>query len=309
MFKWYGDMTGSMVMTTPSLAKDGQNLDGFASLDANAGNATVIVGGVSDGTIQIVIKGCKSAPFFGNKVHVVVEHTRWAGRSGVVTSTDTLSTADLTIASDQVTVTISNVNGDDGYRLSLTPAGSASDGGVPGDAGSDGGTVNRDAKEAGSGGAGGTSGSGGQPGAGSDGGVDAGAGAGGSASLGSGGSSTGGTTGGGSGGAMGSGGTSNAGGAESGTPADAGTTGRSGGVESSTAGGTSTRQGGGASGCSCAIQGSGQAGARGLWLLLALVVVFHNPVVRANRQRWTGACAQKSQSDPSSRKSSPLPPA
>jgi hypothetical protein len=137
LFKWYGDMAGNMVMTTPSLAKDGKNLDGLASLDSSGSCITVLLGGISDGTIQVAIKGWKTLASFGSRVQAMVERTRWTGRAGVVTGIDTLSTADLAIANDQVTVSISNANGDDGYRISLTPAD---------DAGADGG-ASRDAKE------------------------------------------------------------------------------------------------------------------------------------------------------------------
>ena len=291
MYKWYGDMTGSMVQTTSSLPKDGKNLDGFASLDVNARNAYVVVGGVSDGTIQVVVKGFKSVPFFDGKVHAVVEHTGWAGRGGSVTSTDILSAVDLAIANDQVTVSIANASGDDGYRLSLTPVPVATDGG--GEAGSDGGSANGDATRGG-GGAGGAFGFGGQTGAGgasrADTAVDASIGAGGSSGsagargLGSGGSPMGGTS------ATG-GVTGDRGGAVSGS-------GGRGSGSGGTAGG-STKPGP-SSGCSCAIHGNSQAGARGLLLLLGLGFFR----IRCKRSPKS----KKSQSDPSSRESSPLPP-
>jgi len=268
MYRWYGDMTGSMVQTASSLPKDGKNLDGFASLDVNARNATVVVGGVSDGTLQVVIKGFKSASFFDGRVHAVVDHTGWAGRGGIVTSTDPLSAVDLAIANDQVTVSIANANGDDGYRVSLTQVGVVIDGGGGGEAGSDGGSANRDANGAGRGGAGGAGGFGGQTGAGgaarADAAVDASIGAGGS--IGSGG-----VTGLGSGGApMG------------GTSAPGGMTGDRGGAASGIGGmgsgsggaaGASTKPGE-SSGCSCAIQGNRQASAHGLLLLLGLGLWF-----------------------------------
>jgi hypothetical protein len=123
LYKWYGDMTGNMVATTPSLAKDSKNLDGFASLDTAAGHAAVILGGVNDGTVQVIVKGFRAAPVFGDAVHAVVERTHWTGRSGVVASPETLSTVDTAIANDQISVSISNANADDGYRVSLTRAG------------------------------------------------------------------------------------------------------------------------------------------------------------------------------------------
>ena len=269
VYKWYGDMTGNMVMTTSSLAKDGKNLDGFASLDASARSATVVLGGLSDGTVHVVVKGLMSAPFFGNAVHAVVDHTSWSGRSGVVASSNTLSTADLTIANDQVTVSISNVNGDDGYRVSLTQVGSPTDGGsvvsdvasvvsdVAGVASdgasvaSDGASSNRDANEADRG----------------DAYARADVGPYGDTPIGSGGSGwdaepKGGAAGAGNGGARGTGGT-NAGSASS---AGGGNPGAGG------SGGTSTKPASrGASGCSCVLQGDRGKSVAGLLLLLGLV--------------------------------------
>jgi hypothetical protein len=149
LYKWYGEMSGNMVSSKSSLAMDSKNLDGFASLDTKGETAYVIFGGISDGAVEVVVKGFKSAPFFGNSVRAVVEHTRWTGRSGAVTSTDTLSTADIAIGNDQISVPIGNVNADDGYRVSLVRpgigTGGAGGGGPSGSGGVDAGTANLDA--------------------------------------------------------------------------------------------------------------------------------------------------------------------
>jgi hypothetical protein len=247
VYKWYGDMTGGMVGTTSSLTKDGKNLDGIASLDTTAHNAYVILGGITDGSVQVVIKGFKSAAFPGNTVHAVVDHARWAGRGGVVASSDTLLAADLAIANDQITVSISNVNVDDGYRISLSQAGVFLDGGTGSDAAVDAGSIsldvgkpNRDAA--------------GVP-------LDVRPNAGGA--IGSGGSATG-PMGGSPG--LGSGATAS-GGARAGTAGGGGNTATSMGG----AGGISTGPNGRSSGCSCSTQGRRQTKAGEFWLLLGFL--------------------------------------
>jgi Glycosyl hydrolases family 39 len=138
-YKWYGDMAGTMVSTTPPSPASATALDGFANLDATGRNASVLVGGVNDGAIQIVVKGFKAAPFFGATVHAVVEHTPFANRTTVVNATDTVSTNDLAVANDQITVSVTGANSTDGYRLRLTTVGgggSASGGGNGGSGGS-----------------------------------------------------------------------------------------------------------------------------------------------------------------------------
>jgi len=129
-YKWYGDMSGNMVVTTPPSPNDAAALDAFASLDASLPSASVLFAGGNDGAIQIVVKGFAAAPLLGSSVHAVVEHTPFVNRSTVVNGTDTVSTADLTVLNGQITVTVNQTNASDGYRLSLSPAGGASTGGV-----------------------------------------------------------------------------------------------------------------------------------------------------------------------------------
>ncbi|MGD0837681.1 MAG: hypothetical protein ABSB49_13645 [Polyangia bacterium] len=139
-YKWYGEMTGNMVATSSSLALNGTNLDGFASLDSAAESASVVVAGINDGTIQIVVKGFTTASFFGSTVHAVVEHTPWVDRTTTVTATNVLSTSDLTVSNDQISVTITGANGNDGYHLELTTLG-GSDGGAGSGAAGNGGST------------------------------------------------------------------------------------------------------------------------------------------------------------------------
>jgi hypothetical protein len=178
-YKWYGEMTGNMVATSSSLPVNGKNMDGVASLDSGAGNAFVILGGINDGSIRIVVKGFKAAAFGGMKVHAVVEHTPFASRTTVVSKTDTLSTADVTVQSDQITVSISNANANDGYRLSLSsgdraPAGAGGVGAQTAGGGLDGSAMAGDA-----GSSGGRAGASGSSGAGNSAAVGGSAGAGG----------------------------------------------------------------------------------------------------------------------------------
>ncbi len=140
-YKWYGDMTGNMVTTTPPTPTSATALDGFANLDAATRTASVLFGGVNDGTIQIVVKGLASATFLGTTVHAVVEHTPFVNRTTVVRAADTLSSTDLAVANNQITISVASANATDGYRVSLTPigggtGGSSGTGGTPATGGS-----------------------------------------------------------------------------------------------------------------------------------------------------------------------------
>ncbi len=160
-YKWYGDMSGNMVSTTPPTPSSPSALDGFANLDATTGFASVALGGTNDGSVNVVVKGFTAAPFFGTSVHAVVEKTPFANRSTAVMATTTLSTADYTISGDAITVPITGTNGTDGYRVYLTPVGGFSgSGGAGGGAGAAAGGAN--AGRGGSG-AGARGGAGGRP--------------------------------------------------------------------------------------------------------------------------------------------------
>jgi len=135
-YKWYGDMAGNMVSTTPANAADSAALDGFANVDAAGKSASVLFGGVNDGSVQVVLKGFGGTQLFGSRVHVVVEHTPFVNRTTVVKATDMISASDVAISNDQVTVSVPSTNNSDGYRVVLTPldgvGGSTGSGGAPG---------------------------------------------------------------------------------------------------------------------------------------------------------------------------------
>jgi hypothetical protein len=128
-----------MLSTTTSLGPGSRHLDGFANLNSNTGSASMIVGGSNDGIVQIVVKGFAATPSMGTRVHAVVEHTGWTSRTTVATGTDTVSTSDLTVSNDQVSVTIANANATDGYRLTLTTLNGVIDAGPGADASAGGG--------------------------------------------------------------------------------------------------------------------------------------------------------------------------
>jgi len=138
-YKWYGEMAGSMVSTTPPTPSSATALDGFANLDATGKSASVLFGGVNDGAIQIVVKGFKAASFFGATVHALVERAPFVNRTTAVKATQTVAMSDLAVSNDQVSVSVSGANGTDGYRLVLTALGGAGgtggSGGTPGTGG------------------------------------------------------------------------------------------------------------------------------------------------------------------------------
>ncbi|UJF36434.1 CBM35 domain-containing protein [Paenibacillus hexagrammi] len=125
-YKWYGDMTGNMVNTTPPNVNDTRALDGFANVDATRKYASVLFGGNTDGSVNATIKNFPS--FFGgngSKVHVRVDWTPFVNKSTAVNTTNTLLEGDYTISNGQITVPMTGLYNNDGYRIYMTPYGQA----------------------------------------------------------------------------------------------------------------------------------------------------------------------------------------
>jgi MYXO-CTERM domain-containing protein len=280
-YKWYGDMRGDMVTTTPPAANDATALDGFANVDSSGGTASVLFAGVNDGAITIAVTGFHAATFFGSKVHAVVERAHWVNRTTPLSAGETLSTADVTIANDQVTIAVAQANATDGYRLTLTPLGGAAGGsggnggGAAGGRGGAGGAGTRGGAAGTTSNAGGTlndGGGGGSP-------VAAG-GAGANAGLGGAGAVTAGGAGAENGGAFGgmnqAGGTTSAAG-HGGLPGGSGASDAAG--SGQTAAGTSsgnadTRSGSGtSSGCSCSVERTAPSRSPALFALVMSALV------------------------------------
>ncbi|WP_219641708.1 CBM35 domain-containing protein [Cohnella sp. CFH 77786] len=120
LYKWYGDMTGNMAMTTPS-NPTAVGLDGIASVDAGNRIAYVVFGGGS-GDHTVVVKGFGSVPFFTGNVHVKLETTPWSGVDTAVAAPSTVFEGDFEIANGQISVPVTNMNPSSGYRLTLTSA-------------------------------------------------------------------------------------------------------------------------------------------------------------------------------------------
>ena len=120
LYRWYGDMSGEMVATTPP-AQTG--IDGAAAVNSAGNQVSVIFGGGS-GSTAVTINGLNKLKAFGGKAHVVLEYVRSAGRTTAVSGTQTISAGDYPISNGSITVPVSSMNSADGYHLVITPGGS-----------------------------------------------------------------------------------------------------------------------------------------------------------------------------------------
>jgi hypothetical protein len=115
LYKWYGDMTGSMVTVTPPA---GSSLEGLASYDPLDKTADIIVGGGS-GTANVTVSGIGG---LGSSVSALVEYTSTPDRFTAEPAAHVLSQQTLTASNGQVTVQIPSMNASTAYHVVLRPA-------------------------------------------------------------------------------------------------------------------------------------------------------------------------------------------
>ncbi|MFK4099501.1 RICIN domain-containing protein [Streptomyces sp. NPDC019531] len=119
-YKWYGEMSGNMLVTTPP-AQTG--IDGLASLNGSANQIRVVAGGCT-GSCAVKVNGLSSLSAFGSTVHVKLEYSPGTGRTTASSGPITISDADYTVSGGSVTVPVT-MNATDGYHLVITPSGTS----------------------------------------------------------------------------------------------------------------------------------------------------------------------------------------
>ncbi|MFI5794958.1 RICIN domain-containing protein [Streptomyces sp. NPDC051677] len=117
-YKWYGDMSGNMLTTTPP-AQTG--IDGLASLNGSGNQISVVAGGCS-GSCAVTVNGLSSLSAFGSTVHVKLEYSPTTDRKVASPGPITISDADYTVSNGSITVPVA-MNASDGYHLVVTPSG------------------------------------------------------------------------------------------------------------------------------------------------------------------------------------------
>ena len=115
LYKWYGDMSGNMVATTPP-AQTG--IDGAASVSADRKQLDAIFGGGS-GASAVTIDGLDSVKT-GAAVDVKLEYTPSRGRTNAVDGPITISDTMYVAKKGSITVPVA-MNPANGYHLVITP--------------------------------------------------------------------------------------------------------------------------------------------------------------------------------------------
>ena len=120
LYKWYADMTGNMLTTTPTNLPVNSNFDGFASATADGRKLSVVFGG-NTGAEQVTLNNL-NALNLGNQVNVSVQYVPSRGRTAPVAGPLTLSNTTESVTDGTLTVPINSLSAADGYRIVVTPA-------------------------------------------------------------------------------------------------------------------------------------------------------------------------------------------
>ncbi|MER6209720.1 RICIN domain-containing protein [Streptomyces sp. NPDC001642] len=120
LYKWYGDLSGTMLPTTPP-AQTG--IDGAAALTGDGKQIGVVFGG-GVGSTAVQVNGLGSLSGFGSTVHVKLEYTPSKGRTTGVAAPVTISDTTYTVTNGSITVPVA-MNASDGYHLVVTPTGTS----------------------------------------------------------------------------------------------------------------------------------------------------------------------------------------
>lgn len=119
LYKWYGDMEGYMAMVTPPNDKS-DGVDGFAAVDKEHNCASLVLGGNTEGDVNVVFS--RLPEFLGGKVKVKIERVTWKDKDTPVSGTDLISESEMTLDGTSLTVPVKIESKLYGYRIFLTPS-------------------------------------------------------------------------------------------------------------------------------------------------------------------------------------------
>ena len=115
LYKWYGEMAGNMVATTPP-AQSG--LEGFAAYDGTRKVVHVALGDES-GTNSVRVTGLAA---LGSTARVTVESTPASGRATAVTAPTTVLNGVYQLVNGELVVVIPNMSAGSAYHVVVQPA-------------------------------------------------------------------------------------------------------------------------------------------------------------------------------------------
>ncbi|KOX07877.1 CBM35 domain-containing protein [Nocardiopsis sp. NRRL B-16309] len=114
LYRWYGEMTGNIVRTTPE-----SWLDGVASYDASRQTVNVAFGGDwGDNTVDVT-----GLDAFGSSVDVRILSTPGSGRHTHVSAPTVVREATMPVSNGRISVPVDGMDAEGAYQLLVTPEG------------------------------------------------------------------------------------------------------------------------------------------------------------------------------------------
>jgi hypothetical protein len=123
LYKWYGDLTGSMAGTTPP-SDTGRGLDGFASVDGRARIARVVFGGAQGGDVVVRVNGLSAVTGRGDTARVQVWSTPWTGTDGALDRPAEVFEGSYRVRGGSISVPVRDTDSNSAYLMVVTPGGS-----------------------------------------------------------------------------------------------------------------------------------------------------------------------------------------
>jgi hypothetical protein len=123
LYKWYGDLTGSMARTTPP-SDTGRGLDGFASVDSRSRIARVVFGGAQGGDVLLRVDGLSAVTGRGDTARVQVWSTPWTGTDGALDQPAEVFDGSYPVHGGSISVPVRDTDSNTAYLMVVTPNGS-----------------------------------------------------------------------------------------------------------------------------------------------------------------------------------------
>jgi len=121
LYKWYAEMSGNMVVTTPPSQT---SIDGAAALTSDGRQLSVIFGGGTSGSSAVQVNGISGALGATGRVRVKVERVASTGRTGASSGAVTLSESEYSVSNGSINVPVTTTN-TSAYRLLITSTGTS----------------------------------------------------------------------------------------------------------------------------------------------------------------------------------------
>jgi hypothetical protein len=120
LLKWYADLTGQTVKTTPPRLNEADTVQAVAAIDEPARRGTILVGGGA-APVRLDLSGLDRR-VFGDRVDVVVSKTTWTGYEGDAVEPPVVAATRAKVSGGELRVDVPGGDVMAAYRVTVVPA-------------------------------------------------------------------------------------------------------------------------------------------------------------------------------------------